>query len=559
MQIKKKINGIFLAIVFGFSCSLILNLKALLGVLETISANRYFQYRMFGLIAETFLLFCSTFLIHTVIISFLFYLPLYFIKPMLQNRFNTPVVRLFSRLTSLMIVSILFLAVSSAGIIEQKSRDNRPNVILIAVDTLRADHLRSYGYSRETSPEIDRFSRQSVTFTDCISHFPATTPSFASILTAKFPYHHGVLDNNYKGYKLDKSHMTVSEILKNSGYRTAAFIGGWTLKINSNLNQGFDEYFDYLGGDGISKKGKTLVEESVAWIEQNHEEKFFLFLHLFDPHGKYTPPPRYHLTYDATDAATDLDKIPEHQRHGKISDPSFYISRYDGEITYADYYLGRVFTKLLEHGLMNNTIIIFTADHGEEMADRNQWFNHGCYLYDEQIRVPLMIYYPDKLPPRVYPDTVRLIDVVPTLLDLLNIDFTSDLDGSSVLPGLLGNSLLERLAFFESGNEKNLWDQRMPGLEGKQYGVRTRDWKLIRTVTHSGIDYEFFNLKQNPDERINIYGQGIGDEVFLKEKLEEFVSLSQNSPYYLQKVKKNYKDDLTEEDMAVLRAIGYIR
>ncbi|MHC4457165.1 MAG: sulfatase-like hydrolase/transferase [Planctomycetota bacterium] len=218
-----------------------------------------------------------------------------------------------------------------------------PNVVLIGVDTLRADHLKCYGYDRETSPEVDELAKESVLFSECISHIPTTTPSFASILTSKRPISHGVLGNNFIGYRLDNRHMTLAELLKNRGYNTAAFVSGWTLRRNSNLTQGFDVYDDHR-----ERKAELVNKEVFRWLEKHKKRKFFLFVHYFDPHAKYEPPPPYDGYFTYTTKPHDISKIPPHLRYRNISDPSFYIAKYDGEIKYTDYHIGQLLKKISE-------------------------------------------------------------------------------------------------------------------------------------------------------------------------------------------------------------------
>jgi len=409
-----------------------------------------------------------------------------------------------------------------------------PNIVLIGVDTLRADHLKCYGYGRETSPEIDALAKEGVLFLECISHIPTTTPSFASILTSKRPISHGVLGNNFKGYRLDNWHMTLAELLKNRGYNTAAFVSGWTLKRNANLTQGFDVYDDAFKGE---RQAELVNREVFRWLEKHRNGKFFLFVHYFDPHSKYDPPPPYNSCFAYTTKPHDISKIDRHLRHGNISDPSFYIAKYDGEIKYTDYHIGQLLKKISELDPERKTLIVFTADHGETLVERQVWFNHGHFVYDEQIHVPLLLWYPGIFGHKKIDALVRLIDVLPTILDVLGINFSEHLEGRSLLPLIKGDTGGSDFVYCETtdGYPKQI-KGRIKGVNGKQFAIRSKEWKLIRTPKTTGIYYELYNLDHDPEELHNLIGENLAIENQLRAKLFQFVRKYRTSPYYLKKV-----------------------
>ncbi|MGD9015677.1 MAG: sulfatase, partial [Candidatus Omnitrophota bacterium] len=377
-----------------------------------------------------------------------------------------------------------------------------PNVILIGVDTLRTDHLGCYGYARETSPQIDKLAGDGVLFQEAISHMPATTPSFASILTSRQPISHGVLDNNYQGYSLDDQYITLGELLKNSGYNTAAFVSAWTLSPDANLTQGFNEY----NHSGLRQRTAEMVNQEVfAWLDKHKNSKFFLFIHYFDPHGRYNPPYPYDRCFDFTNQPHDISKIPFYQRHGNISDPSFYIAQYDGEIKYTDYCIGLVLKKIADLGLDEQTLIILTSDHGETMNEHLWWFDHGCFVYEEQIHVPLLLWYPKMFTQKRINALVRHIDILPSILDILGINFSIGLEGCSLLPLIKGEAIQDQLVYCESARGNPLRNKKsIRGIKGKQFAIRSKEWKLIMTPTVQGLDYQLYNLSHDPQELNNL-------------------------------------------------------
>lgn len=457
-------------------------------------------------------------------------------------------------------ILVLALAVSSV-VVAIKNKlyfPKGPNVLLIGIDTLRADHLSCYMYTRETSPAIDNLAREGILFSKCISHIPITTPSFSTILTSKRPISHGVLDNNYNDYKLDDWHITLSEVLKNMGYNTAAFVSGWTMKKDANLTQGFDVYNDDFEKD---RKAEQVNQHVFRWLEENKYDRFFLFIHYFDPHGKYQPDSPYDSYFNYTTEEGDISKIPSYQRDGTIADPSFYIAMYDGEISYTDYYIGQVLEKLSQLDLYHETIIIITADHGETMAEHLRWFDHGSFLYEEQVHVPLLIWYPQMLRPKKINTLVRLEDIFPTILDFLGIHFSKNIEGQSLLPLIRGEIIKDRDMYLESSpgileKDRNV----IEGIRGKKFAIRSEGWKLIRTLKTSGLYYELYNLKEDPKELHNQIGTNPAVEDLLKKKLEKFIKIYKSSPYYLKKADSlPLQEKISNKKLKeMLKSLGYI-
>ena len=330
------------------------------------------------------------------------------------------------------------------------------NVILISIDTLRADHLGCYGYPKPTTPEIDVFRRDAALFEQAIAHAPSTLPSHASIFTSLLPSHHGASVANSFG--VDSEAVTLTEILKAEGYATAAFNGGLQLDPIYGLDRGFDVYDAVrpsvasadLVVDPVDMFDHA-VDEAIHWIENieiNRRERFFLFLHTYELHHPYTPTPEalesIGADYDGSlpkDISVDLlRRINDGDVELEPGDLEHIISSYDAELRSVDTAFGRLIDFLREEDLYADAIIVFTSDHGEEFGERGFVGWHAHTLYDELLRVPLLVKLPGaehagaSLEPQV-----RGINVAPTILAALELDAPVEFEGVSLL-GLLSGS-----------------------------------------------------------------------------------------------------------------------
>ena len=461
-------------------------------------------------------------------------------------------------------VLVLLAILNAAATIAGNARSPEgPNIVLIAVDTLRADHLSCYGYERNTSPEIDSLAGEGVLFLRCLSHIPATTPSFATIFTSKKPVSHGVLDNSYVGFALDSRHLTLAEVLKNHGYETAAFVSGYTLKSDANLAQGFDVYNDDL--DGGERKAESVNADALQWLEQRKDSRFFLFLHYFDPHGRYEAPSPYSEMFPCTNDGPRTVRMPIYQGYEGITAPSFYIAQYDGEIRYADHHVGQVIERLKQLNIADETLVIFTSDHGEGLDERIWWFDHGCFVYEEQIRVPLILWYPEVLARTNVEQAVTLADVFPTILDVVGIDPPDGLEGRSLVPAASGRDGEGGTVFCEGARGSPRRNPGMvEGIPGKQFAAKAGNWKLMRTAMATGLQWELFDIEKDPRELNNLAGKGIPVEEELREELTGYIEEYRSSRYYLRategalKRKADGPAGKREEDR-ILRSIGYAR
>lgn len=367
----------------------------------------------------------------------------------------------------------------------------RPNLVLIVIDTLRADHLGCYGYTHIGTPHIDDLASRGVRFENATTHSPLTLPSLASIMTSKNPPAHGVHYN--EGFYLDPSALTLAEILEGEGYETRAVLGAVVLDSINGISQGFRRYNDNFGAfighlpqvaileselsysqrraDEVTDLGLKLVDEMEG------ENPFFLFLHYFDPHSPYDPPPPYSIE-DSEVAGDPVERI---------------IQKYDGEIAYTDEHIGRFLNGLEKRDLMKNTLVVLTSDHGEGLGEHGER-SHGYLTYEGTIRVPLVFSMPGRLPGgETRGDLARHVDIVPTVLDLLGIEQRGPdrFDGKSLFAG----EVLEgpEFGYFESATTYIVhhWSALR--------GVRSVRWKYI-----SAPREELYDLDADPGEVDNL-------------------------------------------------------
>ena len=288
------------------------------------------------------------------------------------------------------------------------------NVLLITLDTTRADHLGCYGYASARTPALDGLARGGVRFARVYCPAPLTLPSHCSILTGLYPLKHGVHNN---GHDLPSGVRTLAGILKERGYATAAFVSSFSVDSRFGLDRGFDVYDDQFQSElpvksqNAERRAEATFARFDAWLDKNAGAKFFCWVHYYDPHLPYDPPSPYREEFA-----------------GRL---------YDGEVAYMDHYVGAVLDRLRDKGLLANTLVVVAGDHGEGFGDKVE-VGHGIFLYEETLRVPLIFYHPGIFRrPRVVEGAVRLIDAAPTVLEVLGL--------KDEAAGLQGRSLIDRI------------------------------------------------------------------------------------------------------------------
>ena len=390
-------------------------------------------------------------------------------------------------------------------------RETRPvNVVLIGIDTLRRDHVGCYGYERPTTANIDRLAGEGVLFEDAVSQSPWTLPSFSTIHTSLYPTQHGAggfeRSQGTFGNRMGGTVMPLAMVLLKSGYATGAIINAPALAPDFGVDKGFEFYDTSPRWDPRLADGTT--EDALKWIDSNSGGPFFMFVHYFDPHLPYSPPEPYDTMYDSDysgpvsssfDRETFNKIIPEIvERGGAEAEAEWDHVRalYDGEITFTDKAVGALLDGLEERGLRENTLVVFVSDHGEEFYEHGG-FEHGHTMYDELIKVPLIFSLPGKMPAGTrISRQVRMMDVMPTILDFLGICSLSHLEGVSLEPLISGDG--------EPADRPDvLLPYRFAYSEAMLYGSEKKcmtafPWKVVYDMIST--ETMAFNLEDDPAE-----------------------------------------------------------
>lgn len=424
---------------------------------------------------------------------------------------------------------------------------DRPNVLMIGVDTLRADHLRCYRYNRNTSPNLSQLAEEGTLFQNCIAPIPRTAQSIASLMTARYPQSHG-LRNLTETLSFDE--LTLAEILKAAGYKTLNVTASGFLY--EAVAQGFDRTYGTVyefNSSKTTKLAKKALKQNV--IKGN---PFFLWIFYRDPHMPYSPdrlifdlsyrgPYRKALNFKKNkDEMVFSNKMTQRERQ-------HVVALYDAEIYQTDRDIGQLIKYVKKK--YPNTIIIFTADHGEALGENNYFYEHGDVLHQAGLHIPLIIEgirFPKKRILRI----VRNIDVVPTLLAALGIRVPNNKFEGVDLVELLKKPDKQLIAFSETGRaysqmafEKN--KRAVKGIEGRLRSATYKNWRAIYFPTPEGIKYELYDLQKDPLQIENLYPNPKVD--FLFDALNDFVSAPNQ---------KGSEKELTDENRKQLKSLGYL-
>ncbi|RMF96877.1 MAG: hypothetical protein D6734_03130 [Candidatus Schekmanbacteria bacterium] len=472
----------------------------------------------------------------------------------------------------LLIISTTFFTFSCERGKDRKAKNY--NVIIISIDALRPDHMSDYGYSRQTTPNIDAFFKKCTLFKHAVTVYPKTASSMTSMLTGLYPYHHGVRKNAKD--KLRKTIRTLPEILKGYGYSTAAFISNVVLKSKlSGLNQGFDVYDERLQEKELNRNlrertAANLIKPAIRWIKENKEKKFFLWIHFIDPHGPYTPPKPYNKKFRSKEKKLiDINLISSYQRRGNLNDANRYIDYYDGEIAFMDENVGKLLRIINKEVTKRKSLIIFTADHGESLGEHNDYFEHGRRVYDTCLRIPLAIHLDDVIPENKINDTdqVAIIDIMPTILDILDIEPRTRMDGKTLLPLITKNEKLNReYVFPEVLNQYK--PKTVPKNVDSFKAIRSRDWKYVLAFDKNGkiLSEELYNIANDYSEENNLASKEIDIKNKLKKKLLQ--ELERQKKNIFEKIidwietkesKKKRETEINKKDLEALKSLGYVK
>jgi choline-sulfatase len=404
----------------------------------------------------------------------------------------------------------------------QSRRDPRLNVLLITIDTLRADHVGSYGYAAAQTPALDRLAARGLRFTNATTVAPLTLPAHSSLMTGTFPGFHGVRDNG--GFYLGDDQVTLAKLLRARGYQTGGFVSAFVLDHRWGIAQGFDRYYDDfdlakyrvdIGLDAVQRPASEVVAKAIEWLDHDAARPFLAWVHLYEPHAPYDPPEPIRARF-----------------------PPTMIGAYDGEIATADIQVGRLIDHLGAAGRLDRTLVVLLGDHGESLGEHGEE-QHGFFIYDADVRIPLIVAGAG-LPARVVDDQVRIVDVMPTILQLLGIDVPGAVQGRSLLP-LLRGAPLDLVAASET------WYPR------HHYG-----WSELTSIRDGRYHFiaaprrELYDLQLDPAELHDIAADSPARADALERALRTFVA--QTSATRAPAAPRPVDPDVEER----LRSLGYV-
>lgn len=402
----------------------------------------------------------------------------------------------------------------------------RPNVVLITLDTTRADHLGCYGYVDGRTPNIDALARAGVLFTQATSPAPLTLPAHSSIMTGMYPPHHGVRVNGNAA--LSQAQTTLAEALSARGYKTAAFVGAFVLDGRWGLNQGFQVYDDrfdlkkykHIDLGSVQRPGNEVMDAALAWLDSHKQDPFFAWIHLYDAHTPYEPPEPFMSTYGRRGA----------------------FGLYDGEIAFADEQVGRCVSWLQKNAIDKRTIIVAMGDHGESLGSHGE-ATHGYFAYDDTLHVPLLVATPFSELQRVRVESqVSSVDVFPTILGLVGIDIPKRLHGRSLLATMLHPRTDANAYAYAESMTPNLqfgWSSLLC--------LRSTQYKLIKAPRP-----ELYDLAADPREATNVYAQHPDVAQGMTRALDRLASeTARDAP-------APETADLDKETVERLAALGYV-
>ncbi len=429
---------------------------------------------------------------------------------------------------------------------DDAGEDTRPNVVLIVVDTLRADHLGSYGYDLDTSPVIDTLAGDSVTFMQAYATAPWTLPSVASILTGQYPETLGIKNSDVK---LEKRFLTLTELFQRNGYATGAVVSHIFLKPKFGIDQGFDVFdFEEAGRGRSHISSPAVTQKAIELIERYSGKPFFLFVHYFDPHYNYRmhsilpPDPGYGGRLREGMSIHEMRKMAA---AGELddNDKKYIRALYDSEVRFTDAHVGRLLDVLKQRGLYDETLVVFTSDHGEDLCDRpSNWIGHTKTLNEEVVRVPLLIKPPRLRSGRKERRAHSLIDLMPTIATLAGIEVPAGYSMDGVAIDLENTENTPRGVFAATWR----WAKLQTLVSG--------DWKLLMNRKTGAV--QLFNLKSDPLEKIDVAND---NEDLCKKMIEEIEKKLKKHERPASHIERsNQAPGLTKEERKKLESLGYI-
>jgi len=452
--------------------------------------------------------------------------------------------RLLRRLAAPSLCLALLAVLSGCG-------DGRPaaprNLLLITLDTLRADHLGTYGYGRPTSPALDAFAAAATVFEDVTCSMPTTLPSHASIFTGLHPSQHGLRRN---GEIPQRDLLTLFDLLKARGAATGAIVASRVLDAEYLTGMGFDEV-EFPGSESqYQVRAERVSERGLAWLARAQGRPFALWLHYYDTHEPYSPPARFAAAFDRGYEGRLPDRLeipilvgfnePDTGAALSAADLDHITDLYDAEISYLDTALGRLFEHLDEMQLLSTTLIVIVGDHGQALGE-NSFFGHGLRLLEPVIKVPLIVRLPGQVAGRRVPTPVETVDLMPTLAELFGLEAPADLAGVSLTPALAGQTLA--VPPFRRVERRSFPDQ--PEVVG--LALHGGDWKALYYHDQDGSELRYLGRLPGGLDAANLYTDD-GDEARWLEAARRDLAAAGLDP----------ASELDEQQRRALRALGYM-
>jgi len=439
------------------------------------------------------------------------------------------------------------------------SSTRRPNIVLIVIDTLRADHLSHYGYHRATAQSLDEFARTASLFTDCTSPAPWTVPSVASIMTGLHPVHHRL---ERLGFALPEQLSTVAEALREGGWNTAAISFNPAVRTDFGFAQGFDLFEDHRGKFGTYPDIAKMVRRIDEWLDDEPSQPFFLYLQPMNVHGPYKVPARQRAVLLGRPPSRQFRYFREPMRSimrkGRLDlrdevDAAYVeslVDKYDTAVRYTTDQVARILAMLSRRELFDDTLIIITADHGEELFDHGG-FNHGTSMHGELLHVPLYVKMPGQREGSRIAAPVSLLDLVPTILEVAGLPSLPQIDGTSLVP------LLEQPRATASFDGRprvyhSAWRNHFVGS-----AITSGNFKLVRIdsnyerVTN---EWRLYDLDTDPGEHSDlsqVHGEILSS---LQDELERAISRYEKHAGPMPEDRRA----LLDKDLDRLRALGYV-
>ena len=417
-------------------------------------------------------------------------------------------------------------------------------VILISIDTLRADFLGAYNPEMKTSPNIDQFASENIVFENATSQGPSTAISHKSILYSVYPAVHKTTKESVP----TETHRSPLEILQSKGFKTAAFVGGGQLARKFGFAKGFDSYWEAAGKGKRSKEHYNLevIENStMEWLNQNHKEKFFLFVHTYEVHCPYNPPDEYAQKYASwyqgpVNPGGKCGDNYYNQQQLTAEDVQYIRDLYAGSVNFVDDFIGRLIARLKKLGIYDDTMIVFLSDHGESLGERG-YVGHN-FVYEVQLKIPLIFHIPGYKGKRIE-DPVLGIDVMPSIFEALGLGRSYPFQGRNLLPVINGATEFEK-------------DRVMIAEQNTRMRVRKGEWACIFSRNGSPAD-ELYNLDDDPEQRSNIAGEHPEKVKELKGLYAKMLDSSKelSARFVLGESSRPKLDDATKEQ---LEALGYV-